>query len=300
VNYVDDLSDPAKKATLPAPTPVAPNFIGAFKPNLMQADIVAVNGKPARGLFVLQFGPRVVATTQLTPGQSIADLGGGCQLQASFVILRQDGTPVGTLMATGTTAMGPPPGAPGSAAVYNMVIVGGTGAYLGAHGQTSRGPASGVRTASMAEDPAYRRVNGGGRQRFLIHLTQAMLPLVVPTPAGPAIFHEDMSPVSAASPARPGEWLTMGVANLGPTRPAVDPGMPFPEWEPGKELLVMAPVEVTVGGREAEVRNTIGWPGQVNVYRVDFRVPEGMPSDTVGVFVISAWLRGFPVPIVVR
>ncbi len=300
VNYVDDLADPSKRATSPAISPVASNLIWAFKPNLTQGDIVAVNGKPAKGLFVQQYGPRVLAATRLTPGQSIADLGGGCQLQVGIMILQPDGTPVGTIMATGTTAMGPPPGAPASASAFNFAVVGGTGAYLGARGQAARGRASGVRTASMIEDPVYRRANGGGTQRFVVHLIQMSWPEVIAMAFGPAIFHEDLSPVTASSPAHAGEWLTMRAANLGPTVPPVDPGKPFPAWEPGKELIVNSPVEVKVGGQAAEIRNAIGWPEQTNVYRVDFRVPEGVKPGPTGVGLTVAWVAGPEVRIQVR
>ncbi|MBI5087120.1 MAG: hypothetical protein HZB13_21290 [Acidobacteria bacterium] len=301
VNYVDDLADPSKKATSPAVSPISPNLIWAYKMNLTQGDIVAVNGKPAKGLFVQQYGTRVVAATTLTPGSSIADLGGGCQLQAGFMILQPDGTPIGTIMATGTTAMGPPPGAPTTATAFNFAIVGGTGAFLGARGQTSRSRATGVRNASMIEDPAYRRLNGGGTQRFVVHLVQMATPEVIVTSAGPAIYHGDnFSPVTPESPARAGEWLVMAVSNLGPTRPGVDPGKPFPAWDSAKPMIVSSPVDVSVGGLAAEVRNAIGWPEQTNVYRVDFRVPDGTKPGSAGVALAAAWIAGQEVKLPVR
>ncbi len=300
VNYVDDLADPSKKATSPAVSPLASNLIWAFKMNFTEGDIVAVNGKPAKGSFTLQYGTRALGSSQFTPGRAIFDLGGGCQLQAAFNLLQEDGTPVGTLMATGTTAMGPPPGAPSSATGFNFVVVGGTGAFLGARGQTFLATAAGVRSASMIEDPAYRRINGGGTQRFVIHVIQMNWPEVITTASGPAIFHQDLTPVTALAPARAGEWLTMSATNLGPTRPSVDPGRPFPAWSPGKELLVNSPLEVKVGGQAAEIRNAIGWPEQTNVYRVDFRVPEGATPGITSVGLTVAWIAGPEVKIMLR
>ncbi len=301
VNYVDDLADPSRKATSPAISPLAAGFIWAFKTNLTQGDIVAVNGKPAKGFFVQQFGPRALAATRLTPGQSIADLGGGCQLQAGIMILRSDGTAVGTIMATGTTAMGPPPGAPSSASAFNFAVVGGTGAFLGVRGQAARGKATGVRNASMAEDPAYRRLNGGGTQRFIVHLTDAIRPEVIMTPGGPAIYHaEDFTPVTPEQPARAGELLVLQAANLGPTRPGVDPGQPFPDWDPAKVPVAVTPLEAAVGGQAAEVRNVIGWPGEMNVYRVDVRLPDDAKPGTGKLSLTSAWIAGPEVPIPIR
>ena len=61
---------------------------------------------------------------------------------------------------------GPPfPGAPSTQAQANQSIVGGTGAYLGVRGETGGGTnpnAVAIRGASMVEDPAFRRTNGGG------------------------------------------------------------------------------------------------------------------------------------------
>ena len=302
VGYVDDVADPAKKATSPSVSPLPSGFSVTFKSNLTLGDIVAVSGKPAKGLFVQEFQPRVAATTALTPGRAIADISGGCQIQAGFMIVQADGTPIGTIMATGTTALGPPPGAPTTATSINLAVVGGTGAFLGARGQASVVRASGVRSASMLEDPAYRRVNGGGTQRYVIHLIPMNWPEVMATATGPAIFHgADFSLVTPEKPARAGEWLVMSATNLGPTRPGIDPGQPFPAWAPGKEYLVNSPLEVTVGGQPAEVRNAIGWPGQTNIYRVDFRVPDGVkPGLATSLAVTAAWIAGPEVTIPVR
>ena len=301
VTYVDDVADPSKKATSPSVSPLPSGFIVTFKSNLTLGDIVAVNGKPAKGLWVLQYQPRVAGTAVLTPGRSIADISGGCQLQAGFMITQSDGTPVGTIMATGTTALGPPPGAPTAATALNLAVVGGTGAFLGARGQASSVSSSGVRSASMVEDPAYRRVNGGGSQRYVIHLIPMSWPEVMATATGPVIFHlDDSSPVTPEKPARAGEWLVMSAANLGPTRPGLDPGKPFPTWDPGKELVVNSPLEVTVGGQAAEVRSAIAWPGQTNVYRVDFRVPDAVKPGLASVGLTVAWIAGPEVKIPVR
>jgi hypothetical protein len=242
-----------------------------------------------------------MATTTLTPGVNIADMPGGCPAEAQFAILHPDGVPIGSITASGFNSGTPPPGAPATAINTTLAVVGGTGAFMGVRGQLSRAGDVGVRTASMLEDPAYRRVNKGGTRREIVQLVPMARPEVAVTSAGPAVFHaEDFSPVTTAKPAQAGELLIMSVTNLGPTRPGVDPGKPFPKWEAGKEYIVNSPVEVTVGGQAAEVRNAIGWPEQTNVYRVDFRVPDGAKPGLANVGLTVAWIAGPEVKISLR
>jgi hypothetical protein len=51
-------------------------------------------------------------------------------------------------------------------------------------------------------------------------------------------------------------------------------------------------VEVTVNGIPAEVINTIGWPGLVDTYRVDFRVPAGTTAGMASIQITAAWIGG--------
>ena len=117
------------------------------------------------------------------------------------------------------------------------------------------------------------------------------------TASGPAVFHSDLSPVTAAKPARSGEVLIAQATGLGPTVPGVDPGQPFPT---DAILQVNSPVAVTVNGRDAELVNGIGWPGLVDTYRVDFRVPEGTAAGTASVQLSAAWIAGTAVRIAVQ
>ncbi|MEK7406160.1 MAG: hypothetical protein AAB225_13730 [Acidobacteriota bacterium] len=259
-----------------------------------------MNGKPARGLWVARCTP-LEFTTTLTPGQAIADISGFGVNDWHFMILQPDGTHVGTLMALGIGGTAAPPGSPIGANVHNLTIAGGTGAFLGARGQYSNKEIGTSRAASMTEDPANRRINGGGKRRDIIHLIPATWPEVLTLPTGPAIFHgEDFSPVTAEKPAQAGERLILSVSGLGPVRPKLNPGQPFPPYQEGKLHEVNSPVEVTVNGREAPVVNKIGWPTMNNVYRVDFVVPEGTAAGTASLGLSVAWINGpevkIPVP----
>ena len=85
------------------------------------------------------------------------------------------------------------------------------------------------------------------------------------------------------------EVVIVRATGLGPTVPGVDPGQPFPLEA---TQLVNSPVSVTVNGKPAEVINAIGWPGQVNTYRVDLRVPDAIGSGTAAIQLTAAWIAG--------
>ena len=89
----------------------------------------------------------------------------------------------------------------------------------------------------------------------------------------------------------------MFVTGLGPTRPGVDPGKPFPATPPA---VVNSPVEVTVNGRPAEVTAAVGFPGTVDGYQVNFRVPTDATKGPATIQVSAAWIAGPEVRIVIQ
>ena len=155
VLYLEDTSDLSKFATDPNPTTPGPpkNF---FR-NVVVADIRAVNGQPMMGTFTGTGPGGAVVRIAPTPGQAIADaVRNGVQV-ISFEILKSDGTAIGTIMASGFTGGPSPPGSPSNVTGNNLVITGGTGAFLGARGQmgTADNPpgVAPFRGASITEDP---------------------------------------------------------------------------------------------------------------------------------------------------
>lgn len=64
------------------------------------------------------------------------------------------------------------------ATITAEAVVGGTGAYLGARGMLAN-PSIIHRIASMAEDPANRRTNGGGRGHYIVYLIPLSRPKIV-------------------------------------------------------------------------------------------------------------------------
>jgi len=298
--YIGDTTDVTKYATDPNTT--TPSLTRTFTRTLHLADVVSVNGKQVKGNFA-SVNFLIALRTAPPPGQAIADSYRNNIASVTLEILKDDGTAIGTIVANGLASGPPPPGSPVPVSTilqggHNLAITGGTGAFLGVRGQLASAPPT-ARQASITEDPANRRRNasGLGTWRWTAHLIPAAAPQITSTANGPAVFHSDFSPVTAARPARAGEVLTVQASGLGPTIPGVDPGQPFPA---DAILTVNSPLAVTVNGQNAEVVNGIGWPGLVDTYRVDFRVPEGLAAGTAAVQLSAAWINGAVVRIPVQ
>ena len=114
----------------------------------------------------------------------------------------------------------------------------------------------------------------------------------------PLISHaSDSKLVTTSNPASSGETLNVFVTGLGPTRPGVDPGQPFPS---SPASIVNSPVQVTVNGTAASVLGAVGVPGRVDTYQVQFRVPPGISAGAAVVQVTAAWIPGAAATLAVR
>jgi uncharacterized protein (TIGR03437 family) len=134
--------------------------------------------------------------------------------------------------------------------------------------------------------------------RYVLHLIPVSVPQIASTAAGPAVVHSnDFTPVSASKPAGAGEVLSLFTSGLGPTRRGVDPGQSFPLGAP---LTVTSPIGVTVNGSRAEVLAAVGYPGALDGYQVNFRVPPDAAKDSATVQVSAAWVPGVPVKIAIQ
>lgn len=296
VPYTYDAFDIQKFATAPSLTPTPP-FGRAFEFFVFIGDIVAVNGKPVKGLWTAR-GTTLIFDPNAVPGHSTADLTRGNIIDMYWEITQVDGTPIGTLSASGLTRGSPPPGAPLAQTGDNLSIIGGTGAFLGARGQAGVIDLGSPRQASIVEDPAFRRTIGGAKRSYVLHLIPMSVPQIVTTATGSAVTHSsDFSPVTASKPAAAGEILSLFVTGLGPTVPGVDPGQPLPS---SPLASVNSPVEVTVNGTPAEVLAAVGLPGAVDGYQVNFRVPSDAAKGPATVQVGAAWIAGPAVNIVIQ
>jgi hypothetical protein len=295
VRYVYDSVDIPAFATVPAPTnQLTPTFANY----VILGDVVAVNGQPAKGLFLTR-----QITLNLTPnpaaGQAISDVTRQTFLDRMVEIEQPDGTPIGSISTVGFNLGAPPPGAPTSAMSGSFVVTGGTGAFLGVRGQAvDGGVAVANRIASVKEDPARRRTSGGGRASAVFQLSPMFRPEIVMTPGGPAVTHSsDFSLVTASNPAAAGEVLSIFATGLGAVRPGVDPGQPFPA---NPLAAVNSPVAVIVNGKPSEVLAAVGYPGATDSYQVNFRIPPDTAKGTASIELTAAWIPGSPVNIPVR
>jgi hypothetical protein len=299
VQYLEDVSDVSKYATDPSLTAACfpstdPRVECAgrhmtFHAFIVIADVVAVNGQAVKGTAVIH-GRRIQATPTPNDGQAIADVQRMTIQLMDVQILSLDGRPIGSIILSGLGIAPAAPGAPVPVVQTDYGIVGGTGAFLAAKGQAGGSGIqdSPVRLASIEEDPAYRRKNGGGKTTLVAQLIPMTRPGIVTT---------YFSPVDGVRPAKLGEVLIVKATGLGPTVSGVDAGQPFPS-----DVLqqVNSPVEVTMNGRAAKVVNSIGWPGLVDTYRVDFQVPDGTAPGMTAIQLSAAWFKGSPVSIPIQ
>lgn len=305
VEYQVDTPDLSKFGINPEITPpadvIANGKIGVGVLGI--GDIIAVNGQPAKGTYTSR-GVSVYTSTSPPSSHAIADTTRNTIRYETYEILQSDGvTPVGTIMTTGLNAGGPTPPGP-AAGSLNFAIVGGTGAYLGARGQTGNAmqglgsSAIPIRLASITEDPANRRLNGGGHVAFTLYVFPMEQPQIILTVGGPAVTHStDFSLVSASKPAAVGEVLSLFATGLGPTLPGVAPGQPFPS---SSLAAVNSPVTVTVNGKAAQVISAVGYPGATDGFQVNFQMPADTTKGAAIIQISAAWIAGPPVSIAVQ
>jgi uncharacterized protein (TIGR03437 family) len=175
-------------------------------------------------------------------------------------------------------------------------ITGGTGRFVGASGAlTLKGVLTPVHR-NAANAPALLTLNGDF-EGTVSGAAPMSVPQIVTTASGPAVLHADFSPVTAARPGRAGEVLIVQVTGLGTTAPGIDPGRPFPT---DSRFQVNSAVNITVNGRPAEVINSIGWPGLVDTYRIDFRVPDGTAAGMASIQLAASWIAGPDVRIAIQ
>ncbi len=153
--------------------PTSPLPLRNFMEVVWLADIVAVNGSPAKGSLAVR-GSFLNLWPDAFPGEAISDIRNALFSDWIFDILRPDGSPIGTLVATGW-AFGQPPAGFDSLFQGNLAITGGTGAFVGVRGQGGESaPPSGVFPfASVTEDPSQRRQLGGLARQYSFQVIPA-------------------------------------------------------------------------------------------------------------------------------
>jgi hypothetical protein len=298
VQYCGNVADYAKLAADAIRTNCSLRTFGSV---IALADVVAVNGKPAKGTFNFSATSTNVRTAPVA-GQATGDAVRNGPAFETLELLHSDGTPIGSIMAVGMAGGAPPPGSPADLMGGNFAISGGTGAFLGARGLRGGGMATGmtvpIRNASTGEDPLNRRVHGGGRVTFIWSVIPMSRPDIVNTETGPAIVHSsDFTLVTSSTPAARGEVLSLFATGLGPVREPPGAGQPFPS---DPLAYVNSPIEVLVNGFNAEVLGAAGLPGTTDRYQVNFRVPSEVTPGSATVQVVAAWIPSRAVSITIR
>jgi hypothetical protein len=170
VLYNYDTFDTTQFGTIPNLTSVP---MKTYNYHISVGDIVAVGGTPAKGTLLCTHTMFVLSPTATVGSmKAIADTSRSMTDDCSLEILASDGTAVGTIFIHGLFGGAPPPGAPASSARSNLIITGGTGVFLGARGQAGQTGPWTPRVASVTEDPANRRVNGGGVESIVLQVSR--------------------------------------------------------------------------------------------------------------------------------
>ena len=178
VLYNYDTFDTSQFGMNPSGTNV---MMKTYNYHISVGDIAAVGGKAAKGTLLCTHTMFVLSpTATIGSMKAIADTSRAMINDCSLEILTDGGAAVGTIFIHGLFAGPPPPGAPASSARSNLIITGGTGAFLGVRGQAGQTGPWTPRVASVTEDPANRRVNGGGVESIVLQLFP-----IFPPNAGP-------------------------------------------------------------------------------------------------------------------
>jgi len=96
------------------------------------------------------------------------------------------------------------------------------------------------------------------------------------------VLHEDGSAVTADSPARSGEMLTVYGTGFGPADHARLAGFPLPA---APEYLITGTVEVWIGATAANADKAFAVPGKVGIDAVRFRMGDGTQSGPLKVVI---------------
>ena len=314
-SYRYDNSDPSKFGVEAGPTTavIAPNF----QQWVTIQDLRFANGRPVKGVIVFRV-TRIAMSPTPGPNGAVGDVVRSAVIDFAIEMLDQDGRPLGGLTANGLFGGTPPTdplrplGGPPAGFAFDdfagsVAITGGTGIFIGARGYLVSGPAplnlpsisQPLPDGSITENPRNRRVVGPlPNVRFILVLLPAYRPSVVRESDHPLIYHEDLSLVTSENPARAGEIIVMRVTGLGPTSPGLLPGSRFPLHSP--HFRVVAPVEANIDGKPSDVLTQIGWPETSEQYRLDVRIPEGIPAGPTSLTITAGFVPSAPISIPLR
>jgi acid phosphatase type 7 len=134
---------------------------------------------------------------------------------------------------------------------------------------------------------ALRVTTANGNTEIALGI-QPVAPGIFVTSLGPAVVRLDGRLVTAASPARPGEFVSIYLTGLGDVRGDLRAGAAAPA---SPLLVVLAHVEVDIGGQRTEPSFAGLTPGQAGLYQINVRIPEGAAAGRRTLAVLANGVR---------
>jgi uncharacterized protein (TIGR03437 family) len=105
----------------------------------------------------------------------------------------------------------------------------------------------------------------------------------------------DSKPISVASPAHPGDAITIFLEGMGATTPLAASG-----YAAAADADVKFMPNVIIGGQTAEVSYAGLTPGLIGIYQIDLRIPPDVTPGDLSIAVIQAGVTSNPAIIPVR
>ena len=237
-------------------------------------------------------------TTSVIPGRGIADIVRAAMREDIFEILQPDGTPIGSIMIFGMSGGNAPPGRPSNRK-----------RKLGDHrgnGSISRRTRAGARSWRHRPRPrclhvGRPRVSSCERRR-----NEALRPAHRTDECAEDSHERSGSRRGSLTRLHRPDPVQPGCTRRDPIVICVGTGSHIAGRRSRRALssaplaVVSSPVVVTVNGRPAEVLAAVGYPGAVDAYQVNFRIPEDVEKGNADVQLAVAWMLDTPVTILVQ
>ena len=138
------------------------------------------------------------------------------------------------------------------------------------------------------EGPATLRVTTTSGMTEIPFSIQTVAPGIFGTATAPAVVRLDGRLVTTATPVRVGEFVSIYLTGLGDVNGALLEGQPAPA---SPLLLVMARVEVEIGGQRTQPSFAGLTPGQAGLYQINVQIPDGVAPGRRTLAVLANGVR---------
>ena len=138
------------------------------------------------------------------------------------------------------------------------------------------------------EGPATLRVTTTSGMTEIPFSIQPVAPGIFGTATAPAVVRLDGRLVTADTPVRVGEFVSIYMTGLGDVNGALQEGQPAPV---SPLLQVLARVEVEIGGQRIQPSFAGLTPGQAGLYQINVRIPDGVTPGRRTLAVLADGVR---------